>query len=311
MIKVDAAAIPVVCPIHGPRCGPPRAVFEVVSSEPVFSPWGVETNDLLIYSCREDGFRFRPAPSQTQVESYYEAPYHESMEGQRNLARARWARKENEERIHYLKSYLPGGRVLDLGCSTGILASQLTAAGFEVEASDVSPYACDRVRALLPGLPVHCGAIAEYADGLAGRFDAIAMMDVIEHLPDVVDALRRLHQMLRPEGLLFLRTPTLNSPFYFAAESGYRLSAGRYRHALLRVYHAEHLVFFDESSIARVLGAANFEVVDISSDPLLWQNFKAAEMCGSRLQNLALAAIYFSGRLLRRGHGMRVMARRK
>lgn len=310
MSEVDTDAIHVACPAHGVRCGTPRRIFDLVSRESVPSPWGVETSELRIFACRETGFRFRLAPSNSRIVGYYEARYHQSMEGGHNLARALGAKRENEARIRYLQGFVSGGRVLDLGCSTGVMAEQLRGAGYEVEASDLSPYACERVRALLPGLPVYCGAIADYAGRLHGRFDAITMMDVIEHIPDVAEALRDLHLMLKPQGWLFLRTPTLSSPFYHAAEWSYRLSGHRYRRALLRAYHAEHLVFFDETSITRILHDFGFEVMDISPDPLLWSNFKAAEMQGDLLQNAVLAAVYFAGRVMRRGHGIRVMARR-
>jgi len=305
-LEEDAA-----CPVHGARCGPPRPVFDLASPEAVTSPWGVRTTELRIFACRRTGLRFRPAPPEARIADYYGADYHEAMEGGDNAERARGARDENEQRIRHLRRFAPAGRVLDFGCSTGVLAMQLRAAGYEVEGADLSPYACERARALLPGMPVHCGSIGDHLGALRRRFDAVTMMDVIEHLPDVAGTLGHLRELLRPGGLLFLRTPTMRSPFYRVAEWSYRLSGGRYRQALLRAYHAEHLVFFDEASIVSTLGEFGFDVIEISPDPLLWRNFRAAEMRGGWLQNTALAAVYFLGRLAGRGHGMRVVARRR
>lgn len=233
------------------------------------------------------------------------------MEGLTNRARARGAYEENRERIAYLRRFIAHGRVLDVGCSTGLFASQLVAAGYEVEGCDISPYACARAQEQLPGRTFHCGVIGDYAGRLAGLFDAITMMDVMEHLPDVMTDLRHLYSMLKPGGCLFVRTPTLNSPFYRLAESAYQLSLGRIRRPLLRAYHAEHLVFFDEPSIVRVLSDANFAVEDIAPDPLLWSNFRAAEMQGRLLENCALGLVYLAGRAVSQGHGMRVLARRR
>ena len=299
----------VSCTVHGAACGVPRRVFKLACNEKVSSPWGIETGELQIFACCRAGVRFRPAPPPSRLEEFYRAPYHVSMEGAVNPARALGARRENDARIRYLRRFVPRGRVLDVGCSTGLLAAQLEAAGYEVEASDISAYACARTQELLPGRAVHCGAIPEYSGMMTERFDAITLMDVIEHLSDVSADLRSLRNMLRPGGHLFLRTPTLRSPFYRAAEWVFNLSGRRCYRPLLRVYHAEHLVFFDEHSIAEVLAEAGFVVEDIAPDPLLWDNFCAAEMQGSALENAALASIYIAGRLVGRGHGMRVMAR--
>ena len=41
------------------------------------------------------------------------------------------------------------------------------------------------------------------------RWDALFLLDVLEHIPEDVEALRQIHQALRPGGLLFVTTPAL------------------------------------------------------------------------------------------------------
>jgi hypothetical protein len=84
-----------------------------------------------------------------------------------------------------------------------------------------------------------------------------------------------------------------------------------YKKALFQLYHAEHLYFFNEVSMRRLLDDCGFETLDIIADPLCWDNFRSAEMHQGRLGNLALALTYFAGRALHRGHGMKVIARRR
>jgi hypothetical protein len=135
-------------------------------------------------------------------------------------------------------------------------------------------------------------------------------MDVIEHFEDVVAPLRAIRSMLRPGGVLFLRTPTLTSPFYALADASYRLSTGRYTGAVLKIYHAEHFYFFNEGSVRGLLEHLGYEVLAVTPDPLLWSNFRTAELRHGKVVNTALAAAYFAGRLASRGHGMKVVARR-
>ncbi|HTQ43720.1 MAG TPA: class I SAM-dependent methyltransferase, partial [Polyangiaceae bacterium] len=243
---------------------------------------------------------------------FYGASYHESMAGgsddeQRTAA----YRAENEARIGFLGRFKAPGKVLDVGCSTGLFASQLRAAGWDAMGSDISPYACARARELLGPDHVFEGQVEKLGPRLEHTLDAVTLMDVIEHFADVVTPLRAIASMLRPGGVLVLRTPTLHSPFYAIADLSYRLSAGKYTGAVLKIYHAEHFYFFNEESIRRLLESVGFEVLAIEPDPLRWDNFRTAELRHGHVVNAVLAAAYFAGRAAGRGHGMMVAARRR
>ncbi len=288
-----------------------RVFLDVRSAEGVDSSWGVRTSRALIYECPKSGMRFRvPAPA-AEIEAFYEAEYHDRMAGgDSDAARTAAYRKENVARIQFLQRFCSSGRVLDVGCSTGLLASQLAEAGFEALGSDISAYACEKAAELLGKDRVFTGPLEGIADRLEGTLDAITLMDVIEHFDNVVHPLETMRRMLKPGGVLFLRTPTLSSPFYKVADLSYRASLGRYKDAVLKVYHAEHFYFFNELSIRKLLEDTGYEVLAIEADPLCWDNFRSAEMRHGALVNAALGAIWFAGKLVGRGHGMRVVARR-
>jgi 2-polyprenyl-3-methyl-5-hydroxy-6-metoxy-1,4-benzoquinol methylase len=277
----------------------------------VESSWGVRTDSATVYECPHCGLRFRIPPPMDEVESFYGAQYHDRMGGSSaDQEREIVHRLENEERIKYLKRFRDRGRVLDVGCSLGHFTRQLQDAGFDALGCDISQYACERAESLLGGGRVLKGSVESFVDELEEGFDAVTMMDVIEHFVDVVTPLKAIRRILRPGGVLFLRTPTLSSPFYRVAEAAHRLSAGLYKTALLKLYHAEHVYFFGESSMTALLEHLDFRVEDVAPDPLLWDNFRSAELRHGRLNNAALALIYFAGRALNQGHGMRVVARR-
>lgn len=289
-----------------------RVFIDVRSTERVESSWGVDTSEAVLYECPASGLRFRLPAKREEIESFYGADYHDRMVGgPENERRTRAYEKENVERIRYLQRFCPRGRVLDVGCSAGLFARQLRDAGYDVLASDISEYACEQAAKLLGTDKVLRGPVESFAERLQGSLAAVTMMDVIEHFDDVVSPLRAVHRMLEPRGVLLLRTPTLSSPFYRVADWSYRLTGGRYTKAVLKIYHAEHFYFFNERSIRRLLEDTGFEVSDIAPDPLLWENFRSAELRQGPFVNLVLGAVYFAGRALHRGHGMRVAARRK
>jgi len=289
-----------------------RRVLGLRAKRPVVSSWGVGTEEVTIWECPVSGLRFRePIPSE-QLESFYGANYHEHMTGAQGTKLRRLAyRRENESRVEHLLRYVTNGRVLDVGCSHGDFAQALGRSGFEAFGLDISASACEKSTGVLGEGHVFCGTLEALAPRQPGVFSALTALDVIEHCNDAVAFLRAAHLALKPGGILFLRTPTLSSPFHVVGSLSYRLSLGLYKTALLKLYHAEHLYFFNELSIRRILEDCGFDVLEISPDPLRWDNFRTAELRQGPVGNLLLTGVYFAGRALRRGHGMKVIARRR
>ena len=55
-------------------------------------------------------------------------------------------------------------------------------------------------------MPILIGPI-ESIDIADSSFSVIALMDVLEHLPDPVATMRRCLKLLKPEGMLLIQTP--------------------------------------------------------------------------------------------------------
>lgn len=101
----------------------------------------------------------------------------------------------------------PEGRVLDIGCGSGGYLAFLASLGWDCYGVEPGPnsraYARDALR-----LNVHSGPLdaCGFEDGF---FDLVTMWHVIEHLPNPPEVLREIHRILKPNGLLFLRTPNV------------------------------------------------------------------------------------------------------
>lgn len=107
--------------------------------------------------------------------------------------------------LHIVQEFCGGTRILDFGCgigSTGILFCQ---AGFDVTLADVSKrcLAFARHRFALRGL---AGRFVDLSisEPDPNSFDAVVSFDVLEHLVDPLQAIRRMHRWLVPGGVLVM-----------------------------------------------------------------------------------------------------------
>lgn len=151
----------------------------------------------------------------------------------------------NEHRARYLfaRKLCAGRRVLDLGCGTGYGAWELASVADQVIALDVSPEALAFARAHYgrPNLAFVRAAAPELPFRPAS-FDVVVAFELIEHVAEWQETLRRTREVLRAGGCFIVSTP--NRIYY--AESR-RLSGPNpyhvrefdfeeFRRALLEVY---------------------------------------------------------------------------
>lgn len=93
-------------------------------------------------------------------------------------------------------------RILDIGCGGGVLLEELNseheAFGLEPN-SEFAAQSAARERIQV--------ATVETADYPSGSFDMVLILDVLEHLDDPIDALRRARNWIAEDGLLIVLVP--------------------------------------------------------------------------------------------------------
>lgn len=94
--------------------------------------------------------------------------------------------------------------ILDIGCGTGAMSARLQKWG-RVVSADFSPLALEFSRRR--GLRNLVTADAMKMPFAEESFDLLIAMDMLEHLPDDVAALKEFHRVLKPQGRIIVTVP--------------------------------------------------------------------------------------------------------
>ena len=149
--------------------------------------------------------RLDPLPTEDELDAAYGADYYARHSPDSGFAgglrKMAWA-AEIRKLIPYLK---PGSEVLEVGCGTGeLLASIRRRYACAVTGVERSTAAIEATRS--KGIDVHEGSL-EDAPFDDGRFDAILMRHVVEHVPSPRDLLEVAKRLLSPRGVLLITIP--------------------------------------------------------------------------------------------------------
>jgi len=194
----------------GQRRSPFRAACDVCGGDG--SPW-LEKRGRRLVRCRRCGFTWAPEGLLfTRRElSIYEDDELDLFAQDRDYYRDPGALDAARDKVEWVARFVaPGGRLLDVGANVGTFVSEAKARWAAI-GLDPSAAAVEWGRAHL-GAPLEVGSIFDEVPSYVGRFDAVTLFDVIEHLDDPAAALRQCRRYLAPGGRLFVTTPDIGSP---------------------------------------------------------------------------------------------------
>ena len=95
------------------------------------------------------------------------------------------------------------GRMIDIGCGTGVYALAAKAVGLSVTAIDVSPWAIDQLRGKVDVALVGDVECLE----VAGRYEIVICAGVLDYVSDPAVAFKNLCRLVGPAGRLVILVP--------------------------------------------------------------------------------------------------------
>lgn len=146
-----------------------------------------------------------------------------------------------------------GKRLLDVGCAQGFLSSEFVRLGWNV--TGVEPDQRDAAEARAAGLDIIEGDLDVAAEHLEVDFDVIVAADVLEHMADPGDALRKFLGFLAPGGTVVASIPNIAHAAVRA-----QLLMGSFNYTERGPLDKTHLRFYTKRTVAELFEEAGYAV---------------------------------------------------
>ena len=128
----------------------------------------------------------------------------------------------NPLRLDWIAQHAPleGARVLDVGCGGGILAEAMARRGAKVTGIDLAEKALRVAQLHLLESKLDIRYEMSAVDDVAGEFDLVTCMELLEHVPDPAAMVAACARLVRPGGQVFFSTINRNPKSYLFAVVG-------------------------------------------------------------------------------------------
>lgn len=110
--------------------------------------------------------------------------------------------------LNRVRDYLPGPRLLDIGCGVGIFLGLAMEQGWDVYGQDISAIACEHARSVVGHEKVfHMRLESLCKESKESPFDVCILWCVLEHVEDPMQLLQTASELITPGGTILVRVP--------------------------------------------------------------------------------------------------------
>jgi SAM-dependent methyltransferase len=216
--------------------------------------------DYEIWKCASCGFIFtQNAPGPEVIGKYYQSQeYISHSDTKKGLMNRLYHMARSfmlGEKFRMVRRAAEGKALLDIGTGTGYFPAYMKQKGYTATGVEVDP----KARAFAEqefGLKVH--PPEDFLSGkINGKFDAITLWHVLEHIHDLHLYLERMKEYLAPGGVLIIALPNCTS-----------LDARHYREFWAGYDVPRHLWHFTPSTVEKLAGKHGLNIPKMKRLPL-------------------------------------------
>lgn len=163
--------------------------------------------------------------------------------------------KRSQKLLSILKDQVKNKKVLELGCSTGYFGAILKSFGANVVGVDISDEAISQAKKVL-NKALTLDLNKDPLPFFANEFDFVIASEVIEHLFEPVDLLKKVSKIIKNDGKFILTTPNF---LYWGNRVKFLIGDFKYQDS--GVFDRTHIHFYTYKTLMEDLRTAGFGVV--------------------------------------------------
>lgn len=156
-------------------------------------------------------------------------------------------RKRYHELLDTFEPYRQTNKILDVGCGIGYFLEEAIAKGWDAYGTEYSDRAVEICSG--KGIKMRQGKLDD-AWFEKDSFDVVTSFEVIEHINDPVEEVKKIHRMLRSGGLFYLTTPNFNAIERYILKSEYNI-----------IVYPEHLSYYTPHTLDYLLSRNGFRKI--------------------------------------------------
>jgi len=163
-----------------------------------------------------------------------------------------WTEENFQYHLDFFKPFIKG-KVLDFGCGNGDFTHMVSKYCDPIYGIDCSSIAIDKAKKAYPEINFQTQGEEGRVPYTDGFFDAIFMVDVLEHILDTETLLEELNRVLKPKGHLLITTSQLTRLKLFIIAL---VSFNKYFYPT-----SPHIRYFTRNNLRDLFEQKGFEVI--------------------------------------------------
>ncbi len=242
-----------------PCCGQ-KNIASVLSAE----DYTVSHERFEIWECKDCTVRFtQNIPGINEIVTYYQSEnYISHSDTSKGIINKLYHKVRNRtllKKRNMIKKVTGKsvGSILDVGCGTGAFLNTMRQSGWQITGLEPDETARTKAKELYN---LHLESSEKLFSLPVNSFDAITMWHVLEHVHDLHIYIKKLKELLKPGGKLFIAVPNYTS-----------YDAKVYKEFWAAYDVPRHLYHFSPASMRKLLATHNIEIISIR--PMWYDSF--------------------------------------
>ena len=159
-------------------------------------------------------------------------------------------------------------RIIDFGCYRGELLNSLgnLLPGSVLFGSDIEDFVPQHDRTITL-LKMDLNDINQLNKLEENKFDVIILADILEHILNPEDMLKKMHEYRTLKSNIFLSIPN-SGHWYFRL----KVFFGKFDYEENGLFDKTHIKFFTLKTIRELILKSNFEIIDLDYSSIPWEN---------------------------------------